>query len=113
MATDRDKPTFLQPASHAEKRRGSARREIELDAQAKQTDLAAVAISISDISETGFRFSSLAAFNIEKKLMLKIPGFEALHATFVWQDGDQYGCRFNRPLHEAVFVHISSKIQDG
>jgi len=109
MAIDRNHFSNLERASHLEKREGATRREMEINAQAKQTDIEAVAISIHDISETGFSFTSLTEFNIEKKLMLKITGFEALQAAFVWKDDDQYGCRFNRPLHSAIFEHIASK----
>ncbi|WP_422345204.1 PilZ domain-containing protein [Parasphingorhabdus sp.] len=86
-------------------------RSVEINAKVTQTDSKAVTVSIHDISKTGFSFKSYTEFNIEKKMMLKIPGFEALHATFVWKDDDQYGCRFNRPLHSAIFEHIALKKQ--
>lgn len=63
-------------------------------------------ISVLDLSRSGFRMHCIFLIPQDRTVFLTMPGFAALEARIAWKDGDEYGCKFERPLHEAVFDHL-------
>ena len=59
-------------------------------------------VIVSDLSTGGFRTSVGELLSLGAPVMLQMDGFEPIEAFVVWQDGDQLGCRFAKPLHPAL-----------
>ena len=51
--------------------------------------------------------SDLRALEQNKAQFLMLPGFQPLAAHIAWREGDEYGMRFDKPLHISVFEHIA------
>ena len=65
------------------------------------------AASVVDLSREGFRLAWLPDCAAGKDLWVRIPGLEAKPATVRWRDNRGVGCRFERPLHQAVIDFLS------
>ncbi len=63
-------------------------------------------IRLEDISEQGFRIAWLPNGSPDKPLWIKIPGLQVLKANICWHEGRSFGCKFDAPLHIAVFENI-------
>ncbi len=59
-------------------------------------------VILSDVSTGGFRIALDEPLSPGSPLTLQMDGFEPIEAFVVWQDGDQLGCRFAKPLHPAL-----------
>ena len=64
-------------------------------------------IDILDLSLTGFRCETTFKLFPGNAVFVTIPSLGAIEATVAWADGYIYGCKFDRPLHNAVFDHIA------
>jgi hypothetical protein len=65
-------------------------------------------VEVVEISQTGFRMECLAHIANGQTIFLTMPNFQQLEARVIWQTEWLYGCQFARPLHVAVFEHITS-----
>ena len=63
-------------------------------------------VRVEDISEQGFRIALLPNGSPDKPMWIKIPGLQVLKANICWQEGRAVGCKFEAPLHIAVFENI-------
>ena len=63
--------------------------------------------SVVDLSCDGFRLAWLPDCAAGTNLWVRIPGIEARQATVRWRDERGVGCRFERPLHQAVIDFLS------
>lgn len=61
---------------------------------------------IVDMSLTGFRLQSSAKLIAGMDVWVMFPGFEGRKATVSWVRSHEAGCRFENPLHPAIFDHI-------
>ena len=61
---------------------------------------------VADLSTDGFRLQSFAKLAPGVELWVMLPGFEGRKATVLWSRNHEAGCRFNEPLHPAIFDHI-------
>lgn len=61
---------------------------------------------ILDLSETGFRMDCMTDLPGDRSLFLTIPTFAQLEARIAWRTEWTYGCRFEKPLHTAIYEHI-------
>ena len=65
-------------------------------------------VEVVEISQTGFRMECLAHISESQIFFLTMPNFQQLEARVIWQTEWLYGCQFARPLHVAVFEHITN-----
>ena len=89
-----------------DKRSGSRRISVNIEAKIKQDDLNSFPTLLTDLSTTGFKLSCTAQLNIHKTLFVKLPGLELLTADIKWAKNMEYGCQFRRELYHPVFEHI-------
>ena len=89
-----------------ESRRSAIRAGVEIGAEIREQGYSYFKTRLIDISETGFRISHSANFEVGTSVYLKIPGLESLEAEVRWERNFEYGCMFKKPLYPAVFEHI-------
>lgn len=61
---------------------------------------------LRDLSTSGFRTEFVAHLHMGDRVWLSLPGLAPLAASVTWSDGAATGCRFETPLHVAVFERI-------
>ena len=61
---------------------------------------------ITEMSLAGFRLQSSARLSIGMDVWVMFPGFEGRKASVSWVRNHEAGCRFENPLHPAIFDHI-------
>ena len=66
-------------------------------------------VVLLDLSATGFRFRSMVRLGRDIDCTLRLPGFEPMKATLVWEREDYGGGRFSRALYPAVVESIARK----
>jgi PilZ domain len=93
-------------ASHSEARRAD-RIDVAFPAFLREAGTTKFAVKVIDLSVTGFRCETSCTMTEGKSVWLTIPGLSGIEATVAWRDRFRYGCRFNAPLHVAVFDHIA------
>lgn len=63
-------------------------------------------VELVDLSSSGFQAEAHPSLDPGAIVWLAIPGMEGLEATVMWRRRAVVGCRFNQPLHPAVFDHL-------
>jgi len=63
-------------------------------------------VYLVDLSTTGFQAEAHPSLDPGASVWLTIPGMQGLEATVMWRKRAMVGCRFNQPLHPAVFDHL-------
>ena len=97
--------TFL--AESADDPDRSSRAEVTLFCEVRQATTRPWAmVRLEDISEQGFRIAWLPNGSPDKPLWIRIPGLQVLRANICWHEGRAVGCKFDAPLHIAVFENI-------
>lgn len=61
---------------------------------------------IADLSTVGFRVESHYAMPAGTQVFLTLPGLAAIPARVVWSRENSLGCRFETPIHPAVFERV-------
>lgn len=89
--------------------RAAERRRVKIRALVREAGSVRIDIDVVDLSATGFRFESFYAFAPGVRVFLTIPTLQPLEAEVAWRGGNQFGCRFVKPLHGAVFDTIASR----
>lgn len=82
------------------------RGDVRIAAEIRESGAGKQKISVIDLSRSGFRMYCIFHIPKDRTVFLTMPGFAALEAKIAWQDGDYYGCKFDHPLHEAIFEHL-------
>lgn len=59
-------------------------------------------VGILDLSRTGLRLEGCGLCDVRVRTMIRLPTLATLPITMVWHHHDQFGFRFERPLHPAV-----------
>ena len=59
-------------------------------------------VSVSDLTSTSARISTMESIKPGTALWLTLPGLEARHVVVEWSAGFTAGLRFDAPLHPAV-----------
>ncbi len=67
------------------------------------------AVTIKDISVTGFRCETSFGLRLGTRVWVTIPGLNGLESIVVWKKDFTYGCKFASPLHIAVLDHIAQR----
>ncbi|MGN6269443.1 MAG: PilZ domain-containing protein [Sphingomonas sp.] len=89
-----------------EQRRAS-RKPVQFEAQLRDRGSSKFAVTVLDISTTGFRAECAFRLHEGTLVWLTLPGMAGLEAHVAWCDGNfLYGFVFTQPLHEAVLDHI-------
>ncbi len=100
-------PAAIAPQSEIEARIAE-RKLVSIRAEIKESGSGKYQIWVVDLSKTGFRIKLLTTLEKSKAQFLMLPGFQPLAAHIAWREGDEYGLRFDNPLHVAVFEHIAN-----
>lgn len=61
---------------------------------------------IADLSTVGFKVESHYAMPAGTQVFLTLPGLTAIPARVVWSRDNALGCRFETPIHPAVFERV-------
>ena len=67
-------------------------------------------VYLIDLSMTGFQAEAHPSLDPGAIVWLVLPGMQGLEATVMWRQRRVVGCRFNHPLHPAVFDHLVGKL---
>lgn len=86
--------------------RFSSRSFVEIPASVRQPGLGRMAVSIIDLSMSGFRMRCMTRLSHEKAIYLSLPSLSSIESQVCWCEGEVYGCEFSNGLHPAVFNHI-------
>ncbi len=89
-------------------RRACSRESVAISADIRIPGGYKTKVEVVEISQTGFRMECLAHISESQIIFLTMPNFQQLEARVIWQTEWLYGCQFARPLHVAVFEHITS-----
>ena len=100
-------PEDFAAAKEQEARRAT-RKSVAIRGQLRPPGTDRLAVDVTDLSETGFQIATVYRLRIGVTVWLAIPGLAALEAVVAWNRDRHYGCRFDHPLHPAVFDHIVS-----
>ena len=68
---------------------------------------------VQDLSTHGFRTDWPYKLEVGDLVWLTLPGLEARAATVAWVNGFEVGCKFETPLHPAVFDGVIAKARGG
>lgn len=71
----------------------------------------AVKVKIHDISTHGFRTEWPYKLRPGDRVWLRIAGLEALSALVAWENNYTIGCKFETPIHPAVFERIVESLK--
>ncbi len=66
----------------------------------------AAAVTVRDLSTSGFRCDWPYRLQRDATVFLKLPGFDIMAARVAWCEKFVLGCRFERALHPLVFERI-------
>ena len=103
-------PENIQPRANTQdpmESREARRAMVSIRADVKESAGGKFGVWVVDLSKTGFRIKLLTSLERNKTQFLMLPGFQPLAAHIAWREGDEYGMRFDKPLHIAVFDHIA------
>jgi hypothetical protein len=67
----------------------------------------AMEVQVTNLAANGFCCRASFTMREKSRVWLTIPGLEQLEAKVIWVDGFYFGSEFKRPLHPAVFDHVS------
>jgi|GEM_PF-482438 len=95
------------------KGRRAERVALELGAALRQRGGTGVSVEILDLSVDGFRASTHLMLAPGADVWLRLPGLEPYQARVAWSKGQYVGCKFDRPLHQAVLEMIVGRFGGG
>jgi hypothetical protein len=73
----------------------------------RQRGARSIAVIIEDISPGGCRVQWPHALNIGDRVWVTLPGLQAIPSVVIWTADFKLGCRFEVPLHIAVFKSLA------
>lgn len=97
-------PPYGSGADGRDERRVSLSIEVKLRLSGDKP----VSTRLRDLSATGFRTEFVSHLHVGDRVWLSLPGLASLAASVTWSDGVVTGCRFETPLHIAVFEKIAA-----
>ncbi len=100
-----DRYPFLTRASHAELRHAD-RVEVAVQVKVRQSGAKGIAVVMEDVSFLGCRVQWPHLVVPGDRIWISFPGLEAIPALVVWTANFKFGCRFEVPLHTAVFRRL-------
>ena len=94
------------PTPPDEENRATLRKPVRLSARLRDRSMSRFEVAIVDLSRTGFRGETIFTLHPGTIVWITLPGLSGLEAEIAWHHNDQFGARFQNPLHPAVFDHI-------
>lgn len=89
-----------------DEQRESRREPVVIEGILHQAKLDPVTITVLDFSRDGCSFACTGKFRVDESFFLHIDGIEPLRATVMWKGDMRFGCRFDRPIYQAVADHL-------
>lgn len=90
----------------AEEHRARGRASFRIPAILRDRSSNKFHVQLLDLSATGFQADAHPSLDPGAIVWLSLPAMQGLEATVVWRQRNVIGCRFNQPLHPAVFDHL-------
>lgn len=78
------------------------------NARVRQVGAQSIVADIRDLSRTGFRVEWPHGKTVGDRVWLTLPTLAPLAALVVWTSGFEIGCKFETPLHPAIFERIKA-----
>lgn len=72
----------------------------------RQRGARSIAVVIEDISPGGCRVQWPHVLNVGDRVWITLPGLQAIPSFVTWTADFKLGCRFEVPLHTAVFKSL-------
>jgi hypothetical protein len=92
--------------------RAAERRPVGIAGHIREVGGSRLDVEVHDLSRTGFRVACIYNVPAGARIFLTIPTFAAMEAVVAWRDRNGFGCRFEHPLHPAVFDMIVARHPD-
>lgn len=97
-----------------DRRRADARRAYRVDlsvahARLRQQGAHSISVIVRDLSRTGFRAEWPHVIQIGQTFWLTLENLAPLMAKAIWTKDFEVGCRFDVPIHAAVFQGLIGK----
>lgn len=86
------------------------RYNVNADVILRQDTSLPTSISLVDLSRHGCKIAIHFPLRLSERILLRIPGLEAIAAYVCWIEGFVAGVEFERPLHPAVLEHLLSSL---
>jgi hypothetical protein len=90
--------------------RREERRLVRGTASLRRSGYNKVGVNLLDLSSTGFRIETFGGITVGATVWITLPGLAAIEAKVAWARGDQVGCEFQTPLHQAVMEAIIQRV---
>ena len=91
-------------------RRKTVRVECAAEVTLRRPGVKAYRVQVLDLSPHGCKAEFVERPQVGELVWLKFDSLEALEAIVCWLDGFEVGLEFRRPIHEAVFASLVSKL---
>jgi hypothetical protein len=82
----------------AKERRGSTRKDVEIDAHMRELGAEGAEARVINISETGFMAEVEGDYEVGTRVWLILPGRERANALVRWVAGNRLGAEFSEPI---------------
>lgn len=93
-------------------RRKSERVECSAEVTLRRPGVKAYRVQLLDLSPYGCKAEFVERPQVGELVWLKFESLEALEAIVCWLDGFEVGLEFRRPIHEAVFASLVSRLDN-
>ncbi len=78
------------------------------NARIRQVAGKSIVADVRDLSRTGFRAEWPHGKNVGDRVWLTLPTLSPLAAQVVWTSGFEIGCKFETPMHAAIFERVKA-----
>lgn len=92
--------------------RAAERKRVGIAGHVREIGGSLLDVQVHDLSCTGFRVACIYNIPAGARVFLTIPTFAAMEAIVAWRDRQGFGCKFEQPLHPAVFDMIVARHPD-
>lgn len=96
-----------------QERRRDARTAVKVPADLRSPLQPYGPVAVLDLSRTGVRLEGCGLCDVRVRTLIRLPTLATLPITMVWHRHDQYGFRFERPLHPAVLDLLVARHGDA
>lgn len=100
------------PGSDVSNRRNAKREPVVITADLRQFGKTPFRVIVRDLSLTGCRCETTAKVRIGDQLWISFPGLSAINGIIRWATPQEFGVEWLKPLHVAIFDHISKSHPD-
>lgn len=100
---------------HSDRRSPTIRKAVRVPVSAevrlRRSGQPAYRLEVVDMTPSGCRVHFVDRPHLDEQVLLKFDGLEALPATVCWVRGFEAGLELDKPMHEAVFEHVTRHIR--